>query len=72
MKVVSLRALARQAPMLDETVLVSHQGTLIGRFVPLGADDPGAALATARVSGDAPAGHSFGRPRPAPKPGTGH
>jgi hypothetical protein len=34
-KAVSLRALAREAPGLGEIALVTHQGSVIGRFIPI-------------------------------------
>lgn len=34
MRAVSLRLLAREAPALTEAVLVTHQGSVIGQFVP--------------------------------------
>jgi hypothetical protein len=61
MKTMSLRALSREAPSLDEIVLVLHDSEVIGRFIPLGLEN--ASRDPAPVSG------SFGAPRPAPKPG---
>lgn len=80
MRVVSLRSLARVAPDLDEAVLVSHRGQVIGRFVP-GAGEVAEKPASVAPVGPEPqsaaaskshaTGHAFGRSSPAPKPGAG-
>lgn len=39
MKTMSLRSLAREAPTLEEAVIVTHDGQIIGRFIPTGVEE---------------------------------
>jgi len=72
MRTISLRGFSREAPQLQERVLITHESSIIGTFVPISdaLDD----RATAGVRpGEPPSrdllGGSFGTSRPAPKPG---
>lgn len=62
MRIMSLRSFSREAPGLEEPVLVSHEQQIIGTWYPLGKEP-------ARPSTDVPTGREFNsRPfTPVPK-----
>ena len=67
MKTLSLRGLSRDAPEVGEPVWVTHEGSIIGQFVPVGQEPMPAINSTPRVS--PLRDDRFGESRPAPKPG---
>lgn len=69
MKTVSLRALGREAPSLDEVVLVTHESSVIGRYVPISVAMDDRVIAGIRP-GEPASTERFGSSRPAPKPGS--
>lgn len=67
MKTMSLRALAREAPSLEEVTLITHEGSVIGRFVPLNAVE--SVTLSEGVRGTDDMAGAWSRSQPVPKTG---